>query len=197
MAPHDPDRRRTRRWVIAAIAGALVGAVGVAVAVAAWPRADREPVVRLVQPVPADVEAEVRAAVAEFVAVFEPRRDCIGGAAVELVATVGGGDARYRAEHALIEIEIPTTPERFRESLVHELAHHVEHSCADFDELRVAILELQGETAWASQPHWPDRPSEQWAETVVAIVLDERVRHGGEIPLDLELIELVAAWIAP
>ncbi len=158
-----------------------------------WFRPAREPVVRFGQPIPADVEAEARAAVADYVGVFAARRACAPPADVVLVRDVEGGDARYVAEDGRVEIEIPTTPARFRESLVHELAHHLEHRCADFGELREAWLAQAG-GAWSGHQRWEDRPSEQWAEAVVDIVLGERILHGDEMVLDPELVALVREW---
>ena len=155
-----------------------------------------EPVVRLRQRVPAAVEQEVRATVAAFVAVFESHRGCIGGAELELVRRIDDGDARYVAADELIEIEIPTSPRRFRESLVHELAHHVDHSCPHAAALRTDLMETVGATHWTGQERWERRPSELWAEAVVEIVLGERVRFERSVPLDPGVVEAARRWIA-
>jgi hypothetical protein len=170
----------------AAVAGAVLGQAGGMAA---------EPVVRLRQRVPAAVEQELRATVAEFVAVFAPRRGCVGGAELQLVREVDDGDARYVAAEALIEIEIPTSPRRFRESLVHELAHHVAHSCPDADVLRADVMTAIGAIDWTGQERWDQRPSELWAEAVVDIVLGERIRFGRSIALDADLILAARRWI--
>jgi hypothetical protein len=96
----------------------------------------------------------------------------------------------------VIEIEIPTSPRRFRDSLVHELAHHVERRCADFANLREELLAITGADSWAGQPRWADRPSELWAESVVEIVVGERVRFGRTVRLEPSLVEAVRDWIA-
>jgi hypothetical protein len=194
--PPDAATRVSRvRVAVIALASVLV-VVSLGVGVWAWllRPPPRDPVVRFTQSIPVDVEAETRAAVAEFVAVFEARRDCAGTAGVELVRDVEGGDARYLDEDAAIEIEIPTTPERFRESLVHELAHHVEHRCPDFEQLRRAWTEHTG-TAWSGQERWDERPSEHWAEVVVEMVLGERLLHGDEMRIDPTLVVLASDWI--
>lgn len=173
--------------------------IGVGVGVAVWARSGSaavEPVVRMRQRVPAAVEQEVRAAVADFVAVFEARRSCIGGAELELVRDVDDGDARYVAAEGLIEIKIPTSPRRFRESLVHELAHHVDESCPDADVLRTDVMTAMGATDWTGQERWEQRPSELWAESVVEIVLGERVRFERSIPLDHGVVDTARRWIA-
>jgi hypothetical protein len=191
------DPRRRIRLAVALVVGAGVIA-GVVVGGAVWVRSERgaaEPVVRMRQRVPPHVEQEVRATVADFVAVFETRRGCIGGAELSLVRGIDDGDARYVAAEDLIEIEIPTSPRRFRESLVHELAHHVEHSCADADVLRTDVMTAMGATDWTGQERWEQRPSELWAESVVEIVLDERVRFERSVPLDRGVVDAVRRWI--
>ena len=147
------------------------------------------------QRAPAAVEQEVRATVADFVAVFEDRRGCIGGAELELVRELDDGDARYVPAEGLIEIAIPTSPRRFRESLVHELAHHVDHACPDADVLRSDVMEAIGATDWTGQERWEQRPSELWAESVVEIVLGERVRFERSIPLDVRVVDAARRWI--
>ncbi len=176
------------------LVGVVVGA-GAAAARARSGSVAVEPVVRMRQRAPAAVEQEVRATVADFIAVFEARRSCIGGAELELVRELDDGDARYVAADDLIEIEIPTSPRRFRESLVHELAHHVDDSCPDADVLRTDVMTAMGVTDWSGQERWEQRPSEMWAEAVVAIVLGERVRFGRSMPLDHDVVEAARRWI--
>ena len=210
VSPSDPfersdpsQRRRVGRKFASPLAVVVAAAVAVMVVavVAAWYRWDREPprdpMVRLAQAVPADVERETRTAVAEFVEVFGARRACIPTAHVVLVRDVDGGDARYLADSAVIEIQIPTTPARFRESLVHELAHHVEHTCAAFADLRDKWLSRSGDDTWSRQERWEDRPTEQWAEAAVDLVLGERLLHGDEMTIDAELVALAGDWLAP
>jgi hypothetical protein len=154
--------------------------------------------VQFTQVVPADVDAETRDAVAAFVDVFAGRRDCVGGAQLELVDDVDGGDARYRPEDATIEVAIPTSPRRYRESLVHELAHHVERACPDFADAESAILAAIGDPdrPWASSAMpWEERPAEIWAESVVQLVLGERVRFARTMPLDPAVVDAARSWI--
>jgi hypothetical protein len=190
------ERRRRARWIGAAAVLVVLGVGGVVAIAAGGGRAAGEPVVRLQQHVPAAVEREVRATVAEFVAVFEDRRECIGGSELRLVRAIDEGDARYVGAEQLIEIEIPTSPRRFRDSLVHELAHHVERTCPDAADLREAIVAATGATAWAGQARWEHRPSELWAEAVVQIVLGERVRFARSVPLDDAVVDAARRWIA-
>jgi hypothetical protein len=188
-------RRRDHRIALAAVIAASVVVLAAIAVWMMWLRSTpRDPVIRFTQPIPADVETEARAAVADFVDVFAARRDCMGTAEVVLVDEVDGGDARYVDVDGVIEIEIPTTPERFRESLVHELAHHVERTCPDFAVLRGTWAEQTG-IDWSGQDRWEDRPSEQWAEVVVEMVLGERMLHGDEMPIDADLVVLAVDWI--
>ena len=192
-----PDRRRRVRLVGAVVLVGVIAAAGVGAAVRARSASGEvEPVVRLRQRAPTAVEQEVRATVADFIAVFESRRSCIGGAELELVRELDTGDARYVAGDELIEIKIPTSPRRFRESLVHELSHHVEHSCPDADVLRTDVMRAMGVTDWTGQERWEHRPSELWAESVVEIVLGERVRFARSVPLDDRVVAAARRWIA-
>jgi hypothetical protein len=193
-SPSDRFRRVRLAGAVALVVVLVVVGIGAAVRARAG-SSGAEPVVRTRQRVPPEVEQEVRATVADFVAVFETRRGCIGGAELLLVRRIDDGDARYVAAEDLIEIEIPTSPRRFRESLVHELAHHVEHSCADADVLRTDVMTAMGATDWTGQERWEQRPSELWAESVVEIVLDERVRFERFVPLDRGVVDAVRRWI--
>ena len=157
---------------------------------------DRVAVPTFTQQVPADVRRETGATWAAFTARFAARADCWDDVSIELVRVVDGGDARYVAADARIEIRIPTTPARYRESLVHELAHHVERTCADFVSLRSALgpLLAGGTDTWFSGATWEAVPSERYAEAVVELVNEQRIRHEDDVPVDDEVIALVERW---
>jgi acetylornithine deacetylase/succinyl-diaminopimelate desuccinylase-like protein len=146
------------------------------------------------QPVPPDVTAELDAVWSGFLAVFGGRLDCIPDVTVLLVADVDGGDARYVPSDARVEIAIPTTPARFRESVAHELAHHVEHQCPSFSELQADLQHRFGDGAWSTGDTWEELPSERWAEHVVELVNGERIRHATEVPVSAALLDMIAAW---
>jgi hypothetical protein len=146
------------------------------------------------QDVPDDVDAELATVWAAFTTVFAGRLACIDDVRVVLVGDVGGGDARYVAASDTIEVEIPTTPGRFRESVAHELAHHVERSCADFAELRTEIHPTLGGGDWASGRTWYETPSERWAEHVAELLVGERVRHVDEVPVSGEVLAAITRW---
>lgn len=148
------------------------------------------------QELPDDVKAEVAETWDAFVDVFGPRRRCFSDVSLLLVREVEDGDARYVVDGAVIEIQIPTSPRRFRESLVHELAHHVEYTCASFGVLRAGFAGTLGVPVdqWFSGEDWEDVPSEKYAEAVVEVVNSERVRHVRSMPLEPELLGVVRSW---
>lgn len=148
------------------------------------------------QDVPADVRAELDLTWGHFLDRFEARTECFDDVSVELVRAVDGGDARYVVDENLIEIEIPTTPARFRESLAHELGHHIEHTCSDFAALRDELQPLLGgpDRAWAGGEVWEETPSELWAEAVVQLVNGERIRHADEVVVEPAVIDLIRSW---
>ncbi len=150
----------------------------------------------VVQDVPPEVQAELDATWSRFLARFGSRRNCFGDVSVMLVRQVDGGDARYVIDERRIEVQIPTTPKRFRESVVHELAHHVEHTCSDFAELKAVLHSLLGgpQRSWSGGGVWEEIPSELWAEAAVQLVNGERVRHARDMPVDATVIEVVKAW---
>lgn len=191
--PSSPsaDRARAGRIVATAV-------VAVAVALGGWRGVGgggTSAAVVTPQDLPPDVRTEIETTWSDFTAAFAGRLDCIGPVTLVLVGAVEEGDARYLAGDARIEIEIPTTPARFRESLAHELAHHVEHGCDDFGALREVLhAELGPDRPWRGGSTWYDEPSERWAEHVVELVNGERVRHVGEVPVDADVVELIGAW---
>ena len=195
---HSPDRSRVDRRVVgwvAAAAAVVAGAVAFAVtrqALADDGRAE----LTAVQDVPDDVQGELDATWDRFAQRFDARMRCVDDVSVELVRAIDVGDARYVVADARIEIKIPTTPARFRESLVHELAHHVEHTCADFGELREVLHPELGDPGrrWAGGDDWEHVPSERWAEAVVQLVNGERIRHVDEVTVDPVVVDMVAAW---
>ena len=83
-------------------------------------------VLRSNQDLPEPVRVEIDHVVERFRAVLPARQRCIPSATVELVGGLPEGDARYLVADRTIQIVIPTSPRRFRDSLAHELAHHVE-----------------------------------------------------------------------
>lgn len=182
------DRRAVVGAVLVVVAG--VAAYG---AVRWWTHPQPAELV-VVQDVPDDVRRELAASWERFEQVFPARLTCIDEVDVVLVGEVADGDARYLRSEATIEIEIPTTPARFRESVAHELAHHVEWTCPAFSSLRREILLELDTDDWSTGPSWFETPSEIWAEHVVELVDGERRRHRDEIPADPAVLALIERW---
>lgn len=180
-----------RRYVLGA---AAVGALLVSGAV--W-AAGLGPRMLVPQGVPDDVSAIVDRTWPAFLRAFPARHECIGDVTLLLVFDVEGGAASYRPDEATIRIEIPTTPERFEESLAHELGHHLEHRCPVIPEIGTEFVAAQGMDAgveWFHRDPWFDSPTEHFAEAVVHVVLGERRIHADRVTLSSEAITTVRQW---
>ena len=190
-------RRFNRRWLPAAVLAVVV--ITGALVLRFELRAEGDsPRLITTQDLPEDVQHEVSTVWERYEALTEGRRDsCPEDVSLVLVAEVVGGDARYVFSDRRMEIEIPTSPRRFRDSLAHELAHHLDATCADAHQLRQAWSEAGGlaEDDWRSGP-WETRPAELFAETMVEIINGERVRFGRTMPLPDFALELVRAWLS-
>jgi len=154
---------------------------------------------RLVVPqdVPVEVTSLVDATWASFLDAFPAQRRCIGEVTLVLVRHVEGGDASFSPSERTIHIEIPTTPERFPESLAHELGHVVDRSCGGEAAVGDAFRLAQGIPAtrgWSAGDHWFDEPSEQFAETVVQIVEGRRLLHADVFDVTDDAIAIVSDW---
>ena len=184
------------RWRPIGQAAAVVAIAVVAFAVATLLGRPDDAELSFGQDVPDDVRVESDAVWSHFAERFDARMTCIDDVTVVLVGSVEGGDARYVVGESRIEIRIPTTPARYRESLAHELAHHVERTCADFTSLRTdlePLLAADAESWWVG-PTWEETPSEQFAEAVVEFVNGERVRHAATVPVDDEVLAVIRRW---
>lgn len=157
---------------------------------------ESDPRLLFVQDVPAEVRSETDAVFDRFRDRFSERASCIADVSVELVRAVDDGDARYVTGERRIQIQIPTTPGRYRESLAHELAHHLERTCSEFGSLQRSLEPLLAATgvAWSGGATWEESPSERYAEAVVELVNGERIRHVDTVPVDREALDLIARW---
>lgn len=184
------------RRLVAQFAAVATAAVSAFLVVGSARSGESEPRLLFVQDVPADVRSESNATVARFRGRFAGRASCVDDVSIELVRAVDDGDARYVTGERRIEIQIPTTPARYRESLAHELAHHLEWTCGEFGSLRVALEPLLGGdgVAWSVGPTWQETPSERFAEAVVELVNGERIRHVDTMPVDSAALDLIARW---
>ena len=132
----------------------------------------------------------------EFLAVFPNQVGCIGRVTLEGDWTLEGSSAYYLPDDAKVVVDIPATAAHLRHSLIHELAHHVEHVCPDHADLRASFLEAQNlppGTPWFEGPSWEETPSEQYAEAVVRLVLVRPVVNY-RLSLTPEAIEAVKQW---
>ena len=132
----------------------------------------------------------------EFLAVFPNQSDCTGEVTLEGDWNLEGSRGFYLPDETRVVLKVPATAGHLRHSLVHELAHHLEHACSDHAELRVAFLaaqDLPADTPWFEGPSWEETPSEQYAETVVRLVLDRPV-FNYRLPLTPEAVATVREW---
>ena len=106
--------------------------------------------------------------------------------------------ARYDQSSGIMYVRVPATAPSLEASLIHEFAHHVELACASHLSVRPAFLAAQGraaDTAWFGDGAWEDRPSEQFAEAVVEVVLGRRSRNQLRLRLTPEAVRVVEAWL--
>lgn len=150
------------------------------------------------QDVPAEVGRITQEAWSSFLDVFRARRDCIAPVTVVLVRDLAeDADAKYSRTDEVITVLIPTSPRRYPEALVHELAHHLDNTCAAVRELRPRVLAAQGfgpATPWTSGETWETIPAEQFAEAVVQAVRGERIVHADRIRVSVEAVDAITAW---
>ena len=184
------------RRLVAQLLAVLVAAVVAFLVVAAARGREPEPRLLFVQDVPADVRRASDATFERFLHRFAGRVGCVDDVSVELVRAVEDGDARYVAGRRRIEIQIPTTPARYEESLAHELAHHLERTCGEFESLRSVLEPMLGGDGvpWSGGPIWEEIPSERFAEAVVELVNGERIRHTDTVVVEPAAREVIARW---
>ena len=179
--------RRLRR--LAVVATVLTGAV--------WAAFEIGPSIDPRQQLPEDVALLTASTWDRFEAAFPAQAGCLTDVELELVDEVAGGAARYIATERLILIEIPTSPRRYVESLTHELAHHIDSSCGVELAIGTAIKQAQGippQVTWEGVEAWEDRPTEQFAETVVQYVTADRYTHADVIDVSEEALGIVREW---
>lgn len=159
-----------------------------------WIELEERPELIVSQEWPVEAERLITTEWEAFRQVFGGK-GCLTDVTLVAVRDMPHGDARYVRAERIIEIEIPTSPARFPESLVHELGHHLESSCSVESEIGADFMAAQGMTPpWESGATWYDTPSEHFAEAVVQVVRQQRNTHKADIPLSPEAIEIVAGW---
>ncbi len=176
---------------LAVVAVALTGAV--------WSTVELGPSIDPRQRLPHDVALLTASTFDRFRAAFPGQVACLTDVELELVDDVDGGAARYVESERLILIEIPTSPRRYVESLIHELAHHLDAGCDAEPAIGAAIKRSQGiepQVPWQGTDEWEARPTEHYAETVVEYVTGDRYTHADVIDVSEEALDVVRAWAA-
>ena len=136
--------------------------------------------------------AETLSRVAEAVA---NQAECLDGLVVSGAWELDDR-ARYDPASSEMTVRIPATAAQLETSIVHEMAHHMEFTCPQSEEVRRDFISAQGlpaDTAWFDGSSWETTPSEQWATALVLHVLgrpDERAR----ISVNADAMEIVRAW---
>ena len=183
-------------WTLPAVLRWLALAVTVlAVGGAVWSVDGLSGTLEPTQRLPLDVEVAATDVWRQFLLVFGNRQRCMGDVSLTLERSIVG-DARCRLAEREIIIQIPTSPVRFGESLVHELGHHMERTCG-IESVETTFLAAQGfapGTAWFGPAEWEQTPSEHFAEAVVQIVLGDRLLHDDDVPLSSAAIDLVRLY---
>jgi hypothetical protein len=149
------------------------------------------------QNLPADVAELTASTWLAFERAFPSQASCLSDVELALVDDVPGGAADYVVAEHLIRIEIPTSPRRYVESLIHELAHHLDAVCDGELEVGPAFRvaqEIPADAPWERAEAWEERPMEQFAETVVEYVTGDRYTHADIIDVSAEALAVVRDW---
>ena len=160
--------RRTTAVLVAIAATALLG-LGTAADGASTDR----PALRFADDVPNDVRQLAVATWDRFLAAFPARLACVADVTLEGAWTYGAR-AHYDPDARLVTLRIPGTAPNLSASMVHEFAHHVEFTCSAQRSMRPEFLAAQGiapGTRWRAGHTWFDKPSEQYAQAVIQVVL--------------------------
>lgn len=174
----------------------MIRAVVVAAVVSGLAACSASPRIRLVQDVPAEVSTIVETTWQDFEEHLPWAAECMLPVELILTRSVPDGAARYRATEQLIEVEIPTSPARFRESVVHEIGHHIDATCEGIDQLRRDFISAQGldpQLPWDDAETWEATPAEHFAEAIVAIVTGDRLQHEDRIAISDRSLDVVRA----
>lgn len=134
---------------------------------------------------------------------FDARSDCFGDLRIVAVHMLADR-AQYDPLTATVVVRVPARASALQVALVHEWAHHLEFQCTAHLALRPAFLAAQGlpaHTPWAAAQgsanlptyQWATIPSEQFAETVAAIVLNRKDLRT-PVTLTEDGIRIITAW---
>ena len=176
-----------RRQVTLVVAAASLAVAGLG--------ASSPPPQLLVTPTtPDDVAVLAAATFDRFIEAAPATRNCIG--TVRLAAAWSHGDrGSYDADTSTITLRIPGTAPRLASTLVHEFAHHVDIACLP-EEVRGSFRSAQrliDDGPWDEGASWAEVPEEQFAETMVEVVLGRRSPTLG-VRIYPAAVELVGNW---
>ncbi|MCB0013610.1 MAG: hypothetical protein KDE34_16970 [Anaerolineales bacterium] len=140
----------------------------------------------------------------QFLFAFAARSNCFGDVLVKADYDLVDR-AMYDPRTATVSVRVPERASILKGALVHEWAHHVEFQCAAQTEMRAAFIEAQGipaDTLWRLKDgtthifssDWANIPSEQYAETVIVVVLGERPVPTNNAPITTEGVEVIRRW---
>lgn len=164
---------------------------------------NQQPRVLIDKSVAPDFAALIEETWSQFLTVFLTRSDCFGDVRVVAVKELED-QAQYDPATATLYVRVPARGSRLRSALVHEWAHHLEFQCAAQVTIRSTFLEAQGfpvDSSWHRDTgsvslrtyRWASIPSEQFAETTVALVLGEQAVHT-PVRITEEGLSIISAW---
>jgi hypothetical protein len=176
-----------RRPITVAVAAASLAVAGLGAAA--------PPAGLLVTPeTPRDVAVLATTTFDRFIEAAPVLEKCIGS--VHLSGAWSLGDrGSYDADTSTITLRIPGTAPRLAATLVHELAHHADLACLSED-VRASfrrVQRLSADSAWDEGASWADVPAEQFAETMVEVVLGRRSPTLG-VRIEPVTVEFMARW---
>ncbi|HUO47171.1 MAG TPA: hypothetical protein VM470_10120, partial [Acidimicrobiia bacterium] len=125
---------------------------------------------------PNDVRQLTRAAVVDFLEAFPTKGECLQGLRLQVDPSLDDR-GHYDPTAATITLRTPATASKLRNSLFHEIAHHLEWKCPSQIEMRQPFLIAQGfpvDSEWAPDDSWETSPSEHFAEAVVEVIEGRR-----------------------
>jgi hypothetical protein len=131
------------------------------------------PQLRFAEGVPADVRRLAAATWDRFLTAFPARLGCVADVTLESAWTYRTR-AHYDPGRRVVTLRVPGTAPNLSASMVHEFAHHVEFTCTAQRSMRPAFLAAQGippGTRWRAGHTWSAKPSEQYAQAVIEVVL--------------------------
>lgn len=180
--------RRSAGLVLALVATALAFAPTA-------PSRPSGPLLRFGPDVPADVRSLATATWERFAAAFPARRGCMSSLTLEHAWRLPDR-AAYHPPTRRIVLRVPATAATLRATLIHELAHHLEFTCAEHRSLRRSFLaahDLPADAPWRDGAAWEDVPSERFAEAVTVHVLERAPSHL-RVPVPAEAVDVIERW---